>query len=186
MATEIFERARPATVDRIIYATITIISVLIIYDGWEKLKLIDVAGVIVGPIVAMFLAHVFSAGMARPVVDGKSGLGRDWAPIIRKEAPFLLLAVPPTVVVTVLFALGATLSQSIRVTIWTGAASLGWWGFVAGRRAGLAGWRLGLAVLAGLVVGGVVLLIQVSLQPGKAVNGGVALGSIGRCNLVHF
>ncbi len=71
MATEIFGKARPATVDRIIYATITIMSVLIIYDGWDRLKLVDVAGVIIGPIVAMFLAHVFSAALARPLPDGR-------------------------------------------------------------------------------------------------------------------
>jgi hypothetical protein len=50
---------QPIPVDRIVYATITMISVLIIYDGWQHLKLIDVTGVIVGPVVAMFLAHVF-------------------------------------------------------------------------------------------------------------------------------
>ena len=78
---------------------------------------------------------------------------------------------PPLVIVSLLFALGATLSLSIRITIWAGAASLGGWGFVAGRRVGLTGWRLVLAVLAGLVVGAVVLAIRVLLQPGKVGSG---------------
>jgi hypothetical protein len=47
--------------------------------------------------------------------------------------------------------------------------SLGLWGGVAGRRAGLSGWRLALTVLGGLVVGSVILVLQVMLQPGKAV-----------------
>ena len=40
---------------------------LIIYDGWEHLKLINVVGVILGPVLAMFVAHVFSAVIARHV-----------------------------------------------------------------------------------------------------------------------
>lgn len=48
-------------IDRIVYATATIISVLIIYDRRQNLRLVDVIGVIVGPVVAMFIAHVFAA-----------------------------------------------------------------------------------------------------------------------------
>jgi hypothetical protein len=47
-------------------------------------------------------------------------------------------------------------------------------GGVAGRRSGFTGWRLALAVLSGLVVGGLILVLQVILQPGKAASGGVA------------
>jgi hypothetical protein len=50
---------QPILVDRIVYATITIMSVLIIYDGWQHLKVVDVIAVIVGRVVAMFIAHVF-------------------------------------------------------------------------------------------------------------------------------
>lgn len=62
--------ALPMLVDRIVYATITVMSTLIIYDGWQQLELIDVVGVIVGPIVAMFVAHVFSASARRSGVAG--------------------------------------------------------------------------------------------------------------------
>jgi hypothetical protein len=34
--------SRPLLVDRIVYATITMMSVLIIYDGWQQRRLIDV------------------------------------------------------------------------------------------------------------------------------------------------
>ena len=49
----------PILVDGLVFVTITITSVLIVYDGWQHLRLIDVIGVIAGPVVAMFLAHVF-------------------------------------------------------------------------------------------------------------------------------
>jgi hypothetical protein len=163
-------------VDRIIYATITIMSTLIVYDGWQTLKLIDVAGVIVGPVLAMFLVHVFSAAMAKHVEAGRILTGKEWTHVVASEAPFLLLCVPPLVIVTVLFALGVSLTDSIQVTVWFGTATLGYWGYVAGRRAGFAGWRLIMVVALGLLIGVVILLIQVLLQPGKAFSGGVALG----------
>jgi hypothetical protein len=166
----------PVLVDRIVYATITMMSVLIIYDGWQKLRLIDVVGVILGPVVAMFLAHAFSAVMATHIEKGRILVRSEWGEIGKKQAPFLLLCVPPIAIVSVLFALGVTLSDSIRVTLWFGTASLGYWGFVAGRRAGFVGWRMVMVVAAGLLIGVVILLIQVFLQPGKALSGGVAMG----------
>jgi len=168
--------SHPVTVDRIVYATITMMSVLIIYDGWQHLRLIDVVLVIVGPVVAMFLAHVFSAAMAQHVGAGRILTGEEWRGIVRIQAPFLLLCVPPLAIVTVLYACGVTVSDAIRITLWFGVASLGYWAFAAGRRAGFAGWRMVMVVVAGLLIGVAILLIQVFLQPGKAFSGGVALG----------
>ena len=54
-------------VDRMIYGTITMMCVLIVYDGWSKLELLDVLGVIAGPIIAMFVSHIFAAVLAQQV-----------------------------------------------------------------------------------------------------------------------
>ena len=151
-------------------------SVLIIYDGWDHLELINVVGIIVGPVLAMFIAHVFAAVMAQHVERGRILTRREWGGIVRMQAPFLLLCGPPLAVVSVLYAFNVSLSDAIRITLWLGTASLGYWGFVAGRRAGFAGWRMLAVVAAGLLIGVVILLIQVFLQPGKAFSGGVALG----------
>jgi len=51
--------------DRAVYTTITIMSVLIVYDGWQNLKFWAAVGVIIGPVLAMFISHVFSAFLAR-------------------------------------------------------------------------------------------------------------------------
>ncbi len=48
----------------------------------------------------------------------------------------------------------------------TGVLSLGIWGGVAGRRAGLSGWALVLSILSGLFLGGIILVLQALLQPG--------------------
>jgi hypothetical protein len=160
---------RRVAVDRVVYATITLMSVLIIYDGWQDLKLLEIAGVIVGPVLAMFLGHVFSAAIARQVELGRVLNNPERIALLRSEAPFLLLCVPPLVLAIVLHLFGVSLSDSITVIVWVGVASLGFWGGVAGRRAGFVGWRLASTVVAGLVVGGVVLMLQVLLQPGRVV-----------------
>jgi hypothetical protein len=101
---------RPVLVDRIVYATIALMSVLIIYDGWQQLRLIDVVGVMAGPVLAMFLAHSFSAAMAQHVEAGRILTGKEWRGIIRIEAPFLLLCVPPLAIVTLPYAFGVSLT----------------------------------------------------------------------------
>lgn len=160
------------TIDRVVYATITVMSVLIIYDGWEELHLLDVAGVIVGPILAMFLAHAFSAGLARQVAEGRRLHWGERVSIMRAEARFLLIAVPPLVVLLATQLAGLSLKWSINTIVWAGAASLGYWSYVAAKRAGFRRWQLVGAIAGGLLVGLVILLFQVLLQPGKVFSGG--------------
>lgn len=160
------------TVDRVVYATITVMSVLIIYDGWDEVHRLDVVGVIVGPILAMFIAHVFSAGLARRVTEARRLHWGERVSIMRAEARFLLIAVPPLVVLLATQLAGLSLKWSINTIVWAGAASLGYWSYVAGKRAGFRRWQLVWAVAGGLLVGLVILLFQVLLQPGKVISGG--------------
>jgi hypothetical protein len=159
-------------IDRVVYATITVMSVLIIYDGWEKLHFLDVVGVICGPILAMFIAHVFSASLGREVAEGRKLRWSERATIVRTESRFMLLAVPPLALLALTQVAGASLKWSINIIVWAGAASLGYWGYVAGRRAGFTRWRLAGAIVSGLVVGLVILVLQVLLQPGTVLSGG--------------
>ncbi len=158
----------PRAIDRVIYGTITLMSVLIIYDGWQALRLLDVIGVIVGPVLAMFLGHVFSTSLARQIELGRTLTGRERVRIVRGEARFLLLCVPPATAIVVLDLLGVTLNEAIRIVLWMGVASLSLWCGLAGRRAGFTGWRLARAMLAGVLVGLAVLGLQVFLRPGTA------------------
>ncbi len=173
MATNRASFWQPVLVDRVVYGTIALTTILIIYDGWPSLRFVDVVVVIVGPVLAMFLSHVFAATLARQVAVGRGLTNGERLTIVRSESRFLLLAVPPLVLVAGLYLLGVSLSDAIRYVTTLGALSLGYWGGVAGRRSGFTGWRLVLAVLAGLIVGGLILALQVILQPGKAASGGV-------------
>jgi len=160
------------TIDRVVYATITIMSVLIIYDGWEKLHFFDVAGIIFGPILAMFIAHVFSASLARQVAEGRRLRWEERITIMRAEARFLLLAGPPLAVLAVTQLAGISLKWSVNIIVWTGALSLGYWGYVGGKRAGFTRRQLAGAIAGGLLVGLIILILQVLLQPGKVFSGG--------------
>ena len=161
----------PPVLGRIVTATITLTCVLIVYDGWASLKLLDVAVIVVGPIVAVFTSHVFSSNLVQQVELGRRPTRREWLATVRFEARFLLLAVPPLLVLFALDSAGVTLTASIRAIVLLEALSLGFWAGLAAWYAGLRGRPLVLAVLAGLLTSAVVLLLQVVLQPGKATEG---------------
>jgi hypothetical protein len=153
-------------VDRVIYTTITLLCVLIIYDGWEQLQFWDVVAVIVGPSVAIFLGHVFGAGLGTRVALGRKLSRRERRAVFVEECRFLLVPVLPLTILVVLAIAGVSYTRIIQVIVLAGVLSLGVWGGVAGRRAGLTGWPLLISIAYGLLVGGIILALQAILQPG--------------------
>ena len=159
--------SKPAVVGRIVTATVALVCVLIVYDGWAALKPFDVVVVIVGPVVAIcttprLLGQSRPACRARKTAD-VDGVARDGA----LRVAVLLLAVPPLAVLLVLHLASVALTDAVRVVIWLEALSLSFWAGLAAGYAGLRGWSLGRSILAGLVISGVVLLLKLILQPGK-------------------
>jgi hypothetical protein len=102
---------------------------------------------------------------------GRPRNGRRANQIARSESPFLLLAVPPVVLVGILTLLRSSLTASIRWLIVLGAVSLRYWDGVAGHRSGMTGWRLVLAVAAGLVIGAWPLALMPSSSPARQCPG---------------
>ena len=90
-------------------------SVLVVYDGWQNLKLRDAVGVILGPVLAIFVSHVFSASLARQAELQKRPGRSETMRIIRTEARFLLLAAPALALLIILTVAGISLSQSGRL-----------------------------------------------------------------------
>jgi hypothetical protein len=165
---------RQGVIDRAVYGTIVVTSVLVVYDGWAHLRVLGAVAVILGPVVAMVIGHVFAATLAAYAELRRRPNEQELFMIVRSESWFLLVCVPQIVLLLALKLTGVSLDESVRVVIWTSAASLGFWGGVAARRAGLRGRGIALGVMVGLAAGGVVLLVQVFLQPGTAVSNGVA------------
>jgi hypothetical protein len=165
---------RAGGIGRAVYGTIVVTSVLVVYDGWANLRVGDAVAIILGPVVAMVIAHVFAASLAAYPRLVRRPTGRELLRIVRHESRFLLVCVPQIVLLLVLTLVGLRLSDAVRVLIWSGAASLGFWGGLAARRAGLR-WRgVAVGVITGLAAGGAVLVLQVFLEPGKAISNGVA------------
>jgi hypothetical protein len=160
--------SKPAVVGRIVTATVTLFCVLIVYDGWAALKLSSVVVVIVGPVVAICTTHVFSGSLVQLVELGRPPTTQEWLVTARFELRFLLLAVPPLAVLLVLQLANVALTDAVRVVIWLEALSLSFWAGLAAWYGGLRGRLLVLSILAGLVISGMVLLLQLILQPGKA------------------
>ena len=153
-------------VDRVIYPTITLMSALIINDGWEQLQFWNVVTVILGPILAIFLSHVFGAALGSRVAQGRPLTRHEHRKVFAEECKFLLVAIPPLVILVILTIAGVSYTRIIQVIVLTGVVSLGVWGGVAGRRAGLTGWPLLVPITYGLLVGGIILIVQALLQPG--------------------
>jgi hypothetical protein len=122
-------------VDRMIYTTITLLTVLIIYDGWEQLRFWNVVTVILGPILAIFLSHVFGAALGSRVAQGRPLTRHEHRTVFAEECRFLLIAVPPLVILVILTIAGVSFTRIIQVIVLTGVLSLGVWGGV-GRTAG--------------------------------------------------
>ena len=159
--------SRPPLLGRIVTATVALVCVLIVYDGWAALKPFDVVVVIVGPVVAICTTHIFSGSLVQLVELGRRPTMKEWLVTARFELRFLLLAVPPLAVLFVLRLASVALTDAVRVVITVEALSLGFWAGLAAWYAGLRGRMLWGSILAGLVMGGLVLLLELILQPGK-------------------
>jgi hypothetical protein len=86
---------RPATIGRVVTATVTLVCVLVVYDGWAKLRVVDVVLIILGPVIAIFTSHVFSTTLVLQVELNRRPTRSEWFANARSESRFLLLAVPP-------------------------------------------------------------------------------------------
>jgi hypothetical protein len=168
---------RPAAIGRIVTATITLVCVLIVYDGWANLRVVDVVLIIIGPIIAIFTSHVFSTTLVLQVTLGRRPTRSEWFANARSESRFLFLAVPPVALLLLLDFAGVSVQDSVRAVIWIEALSLAFWTSLAAWLVGMRGRPLVLAFLAGLVVTSVAIILQVTLQPGRAVEGGTAAGA---------
>jgi hypothetical protein len=159
--------SKPPVIGRIVTGTITLVCVLIVYDGWASLTLFDVVLIVVAPVIAIYTSHLFSSSLVQQVALGRRPTVQEWLATARFESRFLLLAVPPLVVLFILRVAGVSLTDSVQVVIWLEALSLGFWAGLAAWHAGLRGRSLVLSILGGLVLSTIVLLLQVFLQPGK-------------------
>jgi hypothetical protein len=160
------DRTPGLRIDRVVYATVVLMSVLAVYDGWQDLATFaGVAAVILGPLLALALAHLFAdvlnahAELRRPLTAA------EWKHHARDQVSWFAAAVPPLVVVGVGWISPADVIGTIAAVLWTAVVTLVVLSAIAGRRAGLRGWRWWASAAAGGLVGLVVIGLQVLLKP---------------------
>lgn len=150
-----------------VYTTVTLMSVLTVYDGWADLiKPAGIALLVVGPTVALALAHTFAEGLDYTVEHGR-GISWDRAKFLIGEfLQFVMVAVPPLVVLAVTaWVLQKPPRECLRSMLVLGVLSLGFWGALAGWRSGMRDWRLLVSTVLGLGLGLVVFAFQLVLKP---------------------
>lgn len=153
-------------IDRLVYATVVLMSVLVVYDGWQELaSFVGLAAVIVAPMLALAIAHLFAevlqahAELRRPLTR------QEWMLSTRDQWPWFVAAVPPLVVLGIGWVSPMDALTTISLLLWTGLLTLVVLAAVAGRRAGLRGWRWLVAALSGGFVGLIVISLQIVLKP---------------------
>ncbi|MGZ6576020.1 MAG: hypothetical protein ACXVH3_34805 [Solirubrobacteraceae bacterium] len=147
------------------YGTIVVTSVLVVYDGWSNLKFTDTVAIMLGPVIAMVIGHVFATSLSSQAKLGRRPTRGELLRTVGRESWFLLVAAPQILLLLVLSLVGVSMSDAIEVLIWEGALSLGFWGGLAAQQAGLGGWGIALGVVMGFAIGSAVLVLRVILQP---------------------
>jgi hypothetical protein len=152
--------------ERVVYATVVLMSVLAVYDGWAELtSFLGVAVVIVAPLVALGIAHLFSEAIEEHYHLQRALTGAEWRRLALGQLKILVAAVPPLVILGIGWVSPLDERRTIAVLLWTGVATLVGLSLVAARRAGIRGWRLAVAGLSGGLVGLIVISLQVLLKP---------------------
>lgn len=143
-------------------------AVLVVYDDWTAdIRFLGVVTVVVGPTLALALAHLFAKALEFHIQESRRPSAAQWRHLIAHAAQFLMVAIPPPLVILCVTSLlpGHTVSSSIRTMLHLGVLSLGFWGWVAGRRCGYTDSRLILPTLARFLIGLVIIGFQLVLKP---------------------
>ena len=157
---------RQVSLERLAYARVVLMSVRVVYDGWEQLAtFIGVAVVILGPILALAVAHFFAevlqgyAQFQRPLTGAEL-----WWRVL-DQIQILFAAVPSLIVLGVGWISPLNARSTITLLLWTGVVTLIGLAALAGHRAGLRGWTWVLTALSGGLVGLIVISLQILLKP---------------------
>ena len=152
--------------ERVVYATVVLMSVLAVYDGWAELaSFAGVAVVIIAPLVALAIAHLFSEGIEEHYRVQRPLSGAEWGELARGQLTILVAAVPSLLIAGIGWLSPLDARSTIAVLLWTGVVTLVVLTWVAAHRAGIRRWRLAAAGLGGGAVGLIVISLQILLKP---------------------
>jgi len=146
---------------QIIYGTIMLMVAYALYnEGSDPLgrgPLLELIAVSFAPLIALAMAHGFSEALDFQIRHSRR-LGRyDRWRLVRENAKYLLIAIPPIILMTLLTILGWHANSIIELIQVLGLLSLAFWGAFAARKANLGRGRqftfaLGYGVMGALVI----------------------------------
>jgi hypothetical protein len=126
---------------QIIYGTIMLMVAYALYDeGTDPLgrgPLLELIAVSFAPLIALAMAHGFSEALDFQIRHSRRLRQSDRWRLTRENAKYLLIAIPPIILMTILTMLGWDANVIIEVLQVLGLLSLSFWGVYAARKAGL-------------------------------------------------
>jgi hypothetical protein len=124
----------------------------------------DIVDAMAATVTIYWLAHVYTAALSgrRPGASPRLR-GRAWA-AARHEAPILVGGVPLLVVVVALWVAGLSVAVMAAAALGTAIGVLALEGLLAGRQAGVRGWRLPVESLAAALFGAMIAVLMTSLH----------------------
>jgi hypothetical protein len=130
---------------KIIYGTIMLMVGYALYDeGTDPLgtgPLIGLMAVSFAPLFALAMAHAFSEALDFQIRHARRLTWADRLRLFRENVTFLLIAIPPIIIMTALAALHWDANDIVGLIQVLGLLSLAFWGAYAARKAGLGGAR---------------------------------------------
>jgi hypothetical protein len=120
--TDVIHISRQAlSLERLTYATIVLMSVLVVYDGWGQLaSFAGAAVVILGPTLALAAAHLFSEALHAYAEHERPLTAAEWRRISTDQLQILFAALPPLLVLTAGWLGRLEARSTIIFILWTG------------------------------------------------------------------
>jgi hypothetical protein len=125
----------------IIYSTIILMTAYALFDeGTDPLgegPWAALVGISIAPLFALGMAHAFSEALDLQIRNGRRLTGHDRRELLRTNAQYLYIAVPPILLFGVLVLFDWEANRAVELVLGLGLVSLFLWGLFAGRKAGL-------------------------------------------------
>lgn len=152
---------------QVIYGTIMLMTAYALYDEGQdpfgRGPLMEIIGVSLAPLFALAMAHAFSEALDFQITQARRLNWTDRRHLFLHNMTYLLLAVPPTIIMTVLTILNWNANDIVGLVQFLGLLSLAYWGAYAARKAGLGrGRQFTFAVSYGFM-GLVVIVVELAI-----------------------
>jgi hypothetical protein len=150
--------------ERFIYGMVSVLAVLAVFEGWgTDQQSSGFLVVVVGSTFALFLAHLYAVATNEFLRHRRRLTFHEWLHLVRVELQYFLVVIPLIAAFFGARLLGAEVPTALRVTMFTGIASLAFLVAYVSWLVGLRRWRLIAAGVGGLIIGAVILGIELLL-----------------------